>query len=231
MIALRLALEEADGAKAAHNWAIMQIDYGDALCGLAVMGPSSSEIAQVPAMLAEAETSLPIDRVLRDYRGADEQRGTLVEAAMLAHRLALSVLNPRTAPLDWARAESNLGTDLTVYGGLVALHDRSSGVITLHEAVDVFNAALTIRTRGADLMTWSITQNQLGWALFFLGGLEPNADRLRESLVAFDNAIGGFEQLRLAEFAAIARSNRAMAVRLIERQRRPIWRSHTIRAE
>ena len=65
-------------------------------------------------------------------------------------------------PLDWARAQNNLGNVLAILG------KRESSTARLEEAVAAYRAALTERTRKRVLLDWAMSIGDQGVALMYL---------------------------------------------------------------
>ena len=81
---------------------------------------------------------------------------------MAVHIEALKELTRARVPLDWARAQNNLGAALT------ALGERERGTARLEQAVVAFTEALKEHTRERVPHDWAATQNNLGRAIQLL---------------------------------------------------------------
>ena len=68
-------------------------------------------------------------------------------------------------PLDWAKAQNNLGTALS------ALGEQEDGTARLEVAVAAYRAALEERTQERVPLDWAATQNNLGASHGALGSL------------------------------------------------------------
>jgi tetratricopeptide (TPR) repeat protein len=158
---------------------------------------------------ALAALLLPIVAKLKPLAGnppasfADETRATLWQAyadgeqrlgeelgdnARLATAIAffkkVLTLRPRDkAPLDWAKAQNDLGL------GLWRLGERESGTARLEAAVAAYREALKERTREGVPLGWAMTQNNLGNALYSLGERESGTARLEEAVAAYREAL------------------------------------------
>src|SRR5262249_30110889 len=102
------------------------------------------------------------------------------EEAVAAYRLVLDKWTREQAPLDWARAQNNLGTALKALGA------REAGTGRLEEAVAAFRLALEEVTRERAPLDWARSENNLGNALQALGKREAGTSRLEEAVEAFD---------------------------------------------
>jgi tetratricopeptide (TPR) repeat protein len=115
-------------------------------------------------------------------------------------------------PLDWARAQNNLGLALEKLG------EWESGTSRLKEAVTAYRAALAERTRDRAPLDWATTQNNLGNALLVLGDRESGTSRLEEAVVAFSAALGERTRDRAPlEWAASTGSHGVALMLLAER--------------
>ena len=107
-----------------------------------------------------------------------------LEEAVAAYREALKERTRERMPLDWARAQHNLGNALQVCVG-----ERESGTARLEEAVVAYREALTERTRERVPLRWAYPGTI--WALCFrdLGARESGTARLEEAIVAYREAL------------------------------------------
>jgi tetratricopeptide (TPR) repeat protein len=96
----------------------------------------------------------------------------------------LLTMTPRErVPLDWAKAQGELGD------GLAFLGVRAGSTAALEEAVVAFHEALKERTRERVPLDWAATQNDLGFALEMLGQQQSDTAKLEEAVAAFREAL------------------------------------------
>lgn len=108
--------------------------------------------------------------------------GDNLERAIALHRSILALLTPDTR--EWATAMTNLGEALT---------DRPLGSksANIKEAIDCFQAALTVFTRTKFPLEWAITSSHLGLAW----QADPSPDRgssLTKSIECLEGALNEF---------------------------------------
>jgi tetratricopeptide (TPR) repeat protein len=108
--------------------------------------------------------------------------GALLSAIERRKRL-LDLISRERMPLDWARAQNNLGNSL------FALGRRERGTAKLEEAVIAYREALKERTRERVPLDWATTQNNLANALWHLGERESGTARLEEAVIALREAL------------------------------------------
>ena len=96
-----------------------------------------------------------------EARGARERDGAFGEGS----RGLLEEGTRARVPLDWAKAQNNLGTALS------ALGEQEDGTARLEEAVAAYRAALEERTQERVPLDWAATQNNLGASHGALGSL------------------------------------------------------------
>jgi tetratricopeptide (TPR) repeat protein len=84
-----------------------------------------------------------------------------------------------SSPLDWATTQHALGNALWQLGNL------ERGTARLKQAVEAFEAALTVRTLDHTPREWGATQNSLGAVLSTIGANEDTTVSLERALVAF----------------------------------------------
>ena len=103
----------------------------------------------------------------------------LLEAVVVV-RDALKEWTRERVPLEWAKAQNNLGSALGVLG------QRETGTGRLREAVEAYRDALKELTREHMPLDWAQTQSNLGNALQMLGQREIGIARLEEALAAWE---------------------------------------------
>jgi tetratricopeptide (TPR) repeat protein len=114
----------------------------------------------------------------------ERETGTArLEEAVTAYRAALEEWTRDRVPLDWARAQVNLGSALRNLG------EREPGTARLEEAVTAYRAALEEWTRDRAPLDWATTQMNLGNALQTLGERETGRARLEEAVAAYRAAL------------------------------------------
>ena len=73
-----------------------------------------------------------------------------------------------------------------------------------------------MRTKAKNPVLWAATQNNLGSALFLLGKMTKNADRLRGAAEAFDLASGVYRARGMNKMAAITEKNLGRVTELLD---------------
>jgi tetratricopeptide (TPR) repeat protein len=115
-----------------------------------------------------------------------------LDQAVAAYRAALEEFTCEHAPLNWAAAQTNLGSALSMLG------EREDGASDagrgrLEEAVVAFGAALEVFTRERFPLYWAMTQTNLGNTLRALGEREKAPEKgiewLKRSAAAFGEAL------------------------------------------
>ncbi|MFZ5964605.1 helix-turn-helix domain-containing protein [Thalassococcus sp. BH17M4-6] len=115
--------------------------------------------------------------------GERESGTARLEGAVVAFRAALEERTRDRVPLDWAKAQANLGNALQTLGA------RESGTARLEEAVAAYRAALEEMIRDRVPLDWAMTQMNLGTALATLGERESGTARLEEAVAAYRAAL------------------------------------------
>ena len=150
----RQQLDRAATAAQRASIAMTRLRYREAAEHFAVAAkrvPQGYEDGAVAYLDQEAEAL---------YRQGDEfgDNNALVDAIKLC-KLILDQRPRDHFPLDWARAQNNLGTALSTLG------ERQGDVERLEEAVAAHRAALQEWTRERVPLDWATAQNNLGTAL------------------------------------------------------------------
>ncbi len=107
---------------------------------------------------------------------------TLAEAARM-FELALASFDSAGDPLNWARAQSNLGNVLQMLG------DRERDTRRYYDAANAHDAALRILTRAERPFEWATAQMNLGNALARIGEAEAGTQSLEAAIDAFHAAL------------------------------------------
>ncbi len=113
-------------------------------------------------------------------------------------------------PLEWARAQSDLG------GALLVLGSREAGTGRLEEAVAAYRLALEESTRARVPLKWASTQSNLGSALQVLGSREVATGRLEEAVAAFRLALEELTRARVPLAWAMTQHNLGNALSVLE---------------
>ena len=121
------------------------------------------------------------------------------------------------APLEWAKAQNQLGIALSILG------ERARETERLEEAGQAFRAALEVWTRERAPMDWARVQVNIGLTLLTLGALtldarESGTARLGEAVEAFDAALTVYVAQRMDSEIAFCQSNSGGARLLIARR-------------
>ncbi len=109
-------------------------------------------------------------------------------------------------PLDWARAQNNLGT------ALAALGEHEGGTARLEEAAAAYRAALQERTRERVPLEWASTQHALANALAALAGRGRKRGAVRkmeEAVARMRGAVQGYQQAGEAYWLPMAQRRTA----------------------
>jgi tetratricopeptide (TPR) repeat protein len=131
-------------------------------------------------------------------------------------RKALEQFTRDRLPMEWARAQNNLGIAFTLIGR------RESGTSHLEEAVAAYRAALEEYPRERLPLNWAMTQNNLGNALMVLGEREGSTARLEEAVAAFRAALEEWARERVPLDWAMAQTNLGNALALLGKRERGI---------
>jgi len=206
--ASRLALSVQTRAKVPLQWALSQNNLGIALGKLAEMTGDPRSYPDAIAALNSALLERTRDRVPLDWAATQSNLGNMLTRfapydpggnhlaeAIAAYNSALEVWTRDAAPLDWASTQNNLGNAYQVLGKAEAGAGMPEGVSALQDALTAYRAALEIRTRDADPLGWANTQNNMGWALKYLGDATKSAKRVREGRAAVLQAWQMFKAL------------------------------------
>jgi tetratricopeptide (TPR) repeat protein len=160
-------------------------------------------VANLPASMG------PVDRgaLLRSCANAElaigEQRGDsrALERAIKAYRETIKFHTQANLPLDWARAQNNLGVALETLGL------RESGTERLKDAAAAFSEALKEWTRENVPLQWATAENNLGTALQAIGVREGSTERLEAALAAHREALKERPQEKVPLDWAITQAN------------------------
>jgi len=142
-------------------------------------------VANFPASMGPVERGT----LLRSYANAELAIGgqsgdpRAIERAIKALRETTKLHTQANLPLDWARAQNNLGVALEMLG------QRESGAERLKEAVAAFSEALKEWTQEKVPLQWATAKNNLGTALQAIGEREGSTDRLEAALAAHRAAL------------------------------------------
>jgi tetratricopeptide (TPR) repeat protein len=186
-----------------RDWAMIQMNLGDALFSLGERESGTARLEEAVAAFREAlqeknREHMPLQWAAMQMnlgnaleRLGERESGTArLEEAVAAYREALQENTRARVPLRWAMTQMNLG------GALTRLGERESGTARLEEAVAAFRDALQERTRARVPLDWAMTQMNLGNALERLGERESGTARLEEAIAAFREALQEFTRAR-----------------------------------
>lgn len=101
----------------------------------------------------------------------------------MAYRAALEELKRERVPLDWAKAQNNLGFALWKLGV------QESGTTRLEEAIVAYRSALEERTRERVPLDWAQTKMNLGDALQTISDRREETAGLVEAVAAWNSAL------------------------------------------
>ena len=117
-------------------------------------------------------------------------------------------------PRKWAAVVSALAQALQVFA------DLQDSTELLRRALDLYRAALEVRTEADDPLLWAVSRNNLGSVLFLLAKREQKAEDAQEAVQAFRQALAVYELNGLGAVAAVTEKNLARAEALCRRLRR-----------
>ena len=118
-----------------------------------------------------------------------------------AYRAALEEWTRDRVPLDWAEAQSNLGTVLRVVGKI------EKDEAALNGAIDAFNAALGEWTQDRTPFDWAMANNNLGNALTDLGIMRNDRAMVEEGIAAYERALLEWKRDRVPLLWAATQNN------------------------
>jgi len=201
--AWRAALGELTRSRVPRDWAMTQINLGNALW---TIGAREGSVTRLEEAVATYRTALeewtrcraPLDWATAQSNlgnalqtiGARENSTTRLEEAVAAYHAALKERTRARVPLDWATTQNNLGLALRTLG------TRENNSTRLTEAIVAFRLALEERTRDRVPLQWAGTQDNLGAALNTLGRREGGTSQLKEAVVAHRAALEEFTRDR-----------------------------------
>jgi hypothetical protein len=134
-------------------------------------------------------------------------RSDNLRRAVTAYQAALEYYTPKTAPLDYARIQNNLGA---AYRDLAGIEDREAN---LRLAIAAFQAALVYRTPQAAPLAYAMTQNNLGNAYSDLAGIEDWEANLRLAIAAYQAALEHYTPKTAPLHYATTQNNLGVAYR------------------
>jgi tetratricopeptide (TPR) repeat protein len=228
--AYRAALEEQRRERVPLDWAMTQLNLGNALNILGERENGTMRLEQACAAYRAALEEQARERVplrwaatqnnlgLALTRFGERESGTVrLEEAVTAYRAALEERTRERVPLDWAVTQMNLGATLDVLG------EREGGTARLEEAVAAYRAALEERTRERVPLDWAMTQVNLGNALNILGERENGTTRLEQACAAYRAALEEQTRERVPlEWAATQNNLGDVLTKLGEREGRTV---------
>ncbi len=132
-----------------------------------------------------------------DFKGDD----AALQQAIAAYDEALALAPRARAPLDWAKAQNNLGLALESLGG------RERGPARLEQALAAYGAALEERSRARAPVDWARTQANIGNALSRLAQRESGMARLDAAAAAYQAALEEITRARLPLEWAVIQNN------------------------
>ena len=192
----RLALSMTSREATPLDWALTQLNLGNALATLAQRQSDTVRLEEAVVAYRAALQERTRERAPLDWARTQNNLGTALsslggrdsgtarlEQAVVAYRAALQERTRERAPRDWATTQNNLGN------ALWALGERESGTARLEQAVAAYRAALQERSRERVPLQWATTQNNLGTALWTLGERESGTARLGEAIAAYRAAL------------------------------------------
>jgi tetratricopeptide (TPR) repeat protein len=187
----RLAVNAAETSARRGEIALTRLRYAEAAShfakAAAVLPPNSVHEDKRVSYLRKEASAL--------YQQGDELGDNAALLSAVERRRQLVDLAPRErVPLEWAKAQDDLGVALTTLG------ERERGTQALEQAVAAFHEALKERTRERVPFDWAKTQTNLSEALVGLGDrvggtamLEEAVAILREALTEYTRERAPFE--------------------------------------
>jgi tetratricopeptide (TPR) repeat protein len=132
-----------------------------------------------------------------------------VEAALAAHRNALSVYSADDSPRLWAQTQMGIATAFMVLSAMES--SQAARADDIRHAIETLDAAVAVRTRDQAPLDWGSIQNNLGKAYAELGRLTGDAvesrSLLQQAIAAERGALEIFSFERSPAEWAVAQSN------------------------
>lgn len=164
--AFHAVLKEFSRERVPLDWAMTQINLGNALLTLGERGEESALRDAVTAY-REALNEYTRERVPLDWATTQNNLGNALailgergddaalREAVATYRAALKERTRERVPFDWAMTQNNLGNALRILG------ERGDDA-TLRKAVAAYRSALEELSRERIPLGWAMTQNNLG---------------------------------------------------------------------
>ena len=136
----------------------------------------------------------------------------ILTTSQLGHRICQRSPDPyRSYPVQWAKAQANLGGSLAERGNVGS---GSQSVRDLMDALVAYHEAMTVRTETDMPKEWADDQTNIGTVLGWLGEREQGAEqqaRFAKSIEAYSAALRHFTKAKLPEDWAHTQTNLANA--------------------
>lgn len=211
-----LALDEYPREQSPFDWALTQMNLGNALrtlgeqewdplrlnqainslkAALSVLSPSLTPIEWAAAQMN-------LGAAMRTL-GEREDGTNKIEEAVTAYKSALAAYDEGEEPYEWARVQMNLAN------ALMTLGKRTGKSAEIKEAIIVYNLALKVRTQESVPLEWALTQMNLGSALMTLGWQENCTAHLDQAMLAFTCALTEYSHDRAPMQKALTELNLA----------------------
>ncbi len=220
--AYREALKEMTRERVPLQWAMTQMNLGNALVNLGnaleTLGERESGTARLEEAIAayrealqeRTRESVPLQWAMTQMNlgsallnlGGRESGTARLEEAVAAYREALQENTRACVPLEWAKTQMNLGS------ALKALGERESGTARIEEAVVAYREALQENTRACVPIQWAFTQMNLALVYHALFDKDREPHHLDDALEAADGALEEFRKAKVALYIEKAERQR-----------------------
>ena len=226
--AYREALKEYTRERVPLDWAMTQMNLGNALFSLGARESGTDRLNEAVAAYREALKERTRERVPLDWamtqmnlgnalsRLGERESGTdRLNEAVAAYREALKERTRERVPRDWAMTQNNVCFALSKLG------ERENDTARLNEAITACRDALKEQTREQVPLDWAMTQDSLGYALRALGEREGGTARLDEAVAAYRAALKVFTSGHAQD---VTQKNLDAALKLLEERKRQTQR-------
>jgi uncharacterized caspase-like protein len=190
-VTVTLAVEQAP-----LQWAQAQNNLGATLNVLGEMDGNRAHFEAAREALEIALETRTRERVPLDWAMSQDNLGDVLSnlaagepgtgalnAAAAAYRNALLEYTQASGPARWAELQRKLGNTLSDIG-----MREQTGVDRFSEALEAYNAAVSVLTPETDPLGWATIANSAGWALAQAGYRLGNVETVREGRATIQSA-------------------------------------------
>ncbi|MEX2449467.1 MAG: Crp/Fnr family transcriptional regulator [Rhodospirillales bacterium] len=146
------------------------------------------------------------------YLAAQRNNAELHQQAAALYQSAITILNPREHPYEWAIAQLNIAACL------LAIAERTDDFATLESAMDACDAAVNALDKSVHGRLWAMAQNRLGFALYKIDLQTGDTDTLKKALNAYQAALQVFTRTETPRLWADVMNNFAQAALVLGEQ-------------